>query len=259
MNRLRTRIYSAMANGEHLILDQLDNDIRMASETGRLDTEQYTITFSNGFGLIYDKVNREYSEISISDDVIELKDYPNNDNKTKSLSKGDKVSWTNADGTTESGVIQNPNVGDNYALITCGHGYRKVNRDLLTKSSMNTTFSKSRARKYLVDQNNNLIAFGWEQSLGRLAKLNPSSTIKSEYDINKYRDKVQAAFSNFSLENQKLFTKPYRRYVILDQSNKYVTTVDVTNAKGIIQKNPTYTAIKEVEYNKSRQPSLVNQ
>lgn len=265
MNKLISRLYSAMANNEDLVVDQLENDIKLASEVGELDTTEYSI-FSDDSGrmIIHDKVNDEFSEVVSSDDVIELRDIPAVKPKEINFKVGDTVNWKTANGDLKTGTVENkrkssdPNESGFVTVKLDDGTLVKVEKDKLTLDrEMNAVFSKSRARKYLVDKNNNLIAFGWESSLGRLAKENPSYQIKSEYDINAYRNKIDKAFSNFSLENQKIFTKPYRRYVILDGTGKRVTTVDITNAKGIVKKNPSYTAVKEVEYNKSRQPQFM--
>lgn len=266
MNKLITRLYSAMANNEDLIVDQLENDIKLASEVGELDTTEYSI-FSHDSGrmIIHDKVNDEFSEVLNSDDVIELRDLPGTKTQNTNFKVGDTVNWKTANGDIKSGTVEDKlkttdPLRKGFITVKLDDGTLvRVEKDKLTLDrDMNTVFSKSRARKYLVDKNNNLIAFGWESSLGRLAKENPSYQIKSEYDINAYRNKINKAFSEFSLENQKIFTKPYRRYVILNESGKRVTTVDITNAKGIIKKNPSYTAVKEVEYNKSQQPKYMN-
>jgi hypothetical protein len=254
-----------MANNEDLIVDQLENDIRLASEIGELNTTEYHIySDDSGRMIIHDKVNDEFSEVINSDDVIELRDLPGAKPKDTNFKVGDIVNWKTANGDIKTGMVEckrdsSDPIKKGFILVKTDNGELiQIEKDKLTLDrDMNTVFSKSRARKYLVDKNNNLIAFGWESSLGRLAKENPSYQIKSEYDINAYRNKINKAFSEFSLENQKIFTKPYRRYVILDGNGKRVTTVDITNAKGIVKKNPSYTAIKEIEYNKSQQKKYV--
>lgn len=255
MNKLMTRIFSAMDNKESMILDQLETDIDIAKKDGKLDTEEYNITpMEDGSVVIHDKVNNELTKAVDTDEGITLSEIPGN--TIKDLVINGPVTWIDNSGNSSTGRLLEINGG--LSQVELNGKIITVNTDLLNQmETTNKGFSKSRARKYLIDSSGNPVAMGWESSLGKLMKDHPDWKLVSEYDLHAYANKVTKKFSNFSEENQKLFTKPYRRYAILDSTGKHLYTVDMSNVKGILDKNPGWTAMKEVEFNKSQQKKFV--
>ena len=243
-----TRVYSAISNEEDLILDQLENDILLASEMGGLDTEQYSISFSDDGLVIYDKVNSESTAVHDNKGVIELRDLPDGGKK---VSVGSKVSWTDAAGDHHKGTLTKYKSGNGYVETSTGTT-EVVSKDLI-KSDMNRSYSKSRQRHYLIDSGGNVMAFGHTSSLGKLREEHPDWMEKSQYDLNRYLNKLNKSFSNFSEENQRLFTRSYRRYAVLDENGRLKHIVDVTNAHGLVAKNPGWSMVREAEYRKSHQ------
>jgi hypothetical protein len=57
------RIFSAIANNEDQVLDQLNKDIDIAKEDGICDADQYTITANDDKIILHDKINDEDTEI----------------------------------------------------------------------------------------------------------------------------------------------------------------------------------------------------
>jgi hypothetical protein len=57
------RIFSAIANNEDQVLDQLNKDIDIAKEDGICEADQYTITASDDKIILHDKINDEDTEI----------------------------------------------------------------------------------------------------------------------------------------------------------------------------------------------------
>lgn len=247
MNILMQRIFTAVNNGEDLILDQIQNDIQLANEMGSIDRKQYSIIKEdNNIYSIYDKVHGEVTKAIDSDHGINLTDVPKSN-----LAIGDSVTWRDGERNKTGRLIS---VGDDTSQVDCDGKILSINTRSLSKMEVsNQNYSKTRARHFLVDPKGNLMATGWESSLGKLLKEHPDWKMVDQYNIDNYISGFQKKFSNFDPENQKLFTRPYRRYVILDEHGKFRFMVDITNAKGLIAQNPGWTMIKEVEYNKSLQ------
>lgn len=255
MNKLMTRIYSAMNNGEGPILDQLENDIQIAKEDGKLDTEEYNISpMEDGSVVIHDKVNNEDTKAVDTGEGITLSEIPGN--TREDLVIGSPVTWVDSSGNSNTGRLIEINGG--LSQVELNNKIITVNTDLLNQMKLTEDrgFSKSRARKYLVDGGGNLMAMGWESSLGKLQKDHPEWKLVSEYDLNAFKNGIEKRFSSFSLENQKLFTKQNRRYVVLDATGKLQHIVDIDNAKGLVEKNKDWTMVKEAAYNQKLQEKL---
>lgn len=252
MNRLMQRIYSAMTNGENPVLDQVQNDIQLAKEFGEIDRSQYNMkSRDDGSILIHDKVHNEDTRAIDSEHGINLTEVPKNN-----LAVGDSVTWRDGERNRSGKLIS---VGDDTSHVDCDGKILSINTRSLSKmESENKEYSKSRARHFLVDPKGNLMATGWESSLGKLLKDHPDWKMVDQYNIDGYVADFQKRFSNLDPENQKLFTKPYRRYVILDDKGKFRFMVDITNAKGLLAQNPGWTMVREVEYNQSLQKRFSN-
>lgn len=263
MNHLTNRIYSALAEGEDEVLNQLEDDIMLASSCGEVNTLQYRIfTSSVGDLIINDKIHNEDTIVSKGDDdVIKLEDLPNDKPQSK-IVVGREVSWTDASGNHYKGKVLRAN-DENGDVTTVESNGKKISvkKDLIKpidkKKDMNSTFSKSRARKYLINKNGIPEAFGWESSLGRIAKSHPDWKLVSEYDLNAYKNSLTKKFSMMSDDTQRSFTRPYRRYAVLDNKGELVHIVDITNAKGMVMKNPGWTMVREREYRQSLQSKFV--
>lgn len=285
MNKLMDRIFSAMNNGEDLILDQLSNDIQLANEDGGLDTREYSITPNgDGSSTIHDKVNNEDTTASENQNGIELKDAPKNTNPE--IKVGGLVTWKDNNGNQLEGKLVS--IADDGTCTIDSNGKQSlVNKELLTAmsdqpqatdhdqdqvqsgqgadqnqpvesapSNGQQNFSKSRARKFLVNSKGEMMAMGWESSLGKLAKEHPDWKMVDMYDLDAYKNAITKKFSSFSPENQRVFTKTYRLYAVLDKSGKLQHIVDIDNAKGLVSKNPGWTMMKRYEYFKSLQDKM---
>jgi len=239
-----------MNNDENPILDQVQNDIQLAKESGEVNRKQYSMTSQDdGSILIHDKIHNEDTRAIDSPHGINLTEVPKNN-----LAIGDSVTWRDGEQNKAGRLIS---VGNDTSQVDCDGKILSINTRSLSKmDSENKEYSKSRARHFLVDPKGNLMATGWESSLGKLLKEHPDWKMVDQYNIDGYIADFQKRFSNLDPENQKLFTKPYRRYVILDEHGKFRFIVDITNAKGLIAHNPGWTMIREVDYNKSLQKNF---
>lgn len=216
-----------------------------------IDTSQYSMKSTDGGVLIHDKVNDQLTKATNTDSGITLEDV------SKTPKVDDEVTWVGTAGDKCIGILKGIN-GD-LADVEVSGTIIQVKLELLNKmDNQNKQFSKSRARKFVIDDKNNLIATGWESSLGRILKDNQDYRMISSYDIDGYQFEITKKFSNLSEENQKLFTKPYRRYVVLDEEGKYKYLVDISNAKGLIAKNPGWSLIRESVYRRGLQEKLAN-
>lgn len=71
--RFMQRLYSAQANGEDLILDQVQDDVESTLEGSPVDTEQYRMTkVDDGTVQVDDKVNNESTDIRAVDGGLEV-------------------------------------------------------------------------------------------------------------------------------------------------------------------------------------------
>lgn len=260
MNKLMTRIYSAMNAGEDLLLDQLQDDLHTAKVDGSIDTPEYKITAMGDDTLVIkDKINNELTRAIPQEDGIKLQEVikTQDPTPTQTLTLNGPVTWVDGTGASNTGKLLEIN-GD-ISTVLVNDRKVTVQTKLLNKmGESQVEFSKSRARKFLVDKNNNIMATGWESSLGKLKKDHPDWKQVDSYDVSAYNSKIQKRFSSFSEENQKIFTKPYRRFAILDTNGKLKYITDVSNVGGLLKKNPGFTSMKEVEYRKSLQKSLKN-
>lgn len=258
MNKFMQRIFSAQENGEDPILDQLESDIQLAKDLGKLDTDEYKMTVDPvGSVLIHDKVNNELTKATEIDGAgIKLVEIPI-EKDTSDLTLGGPVVWIDNSGNRNIGKLVE--INDNLSKVEYNGKILTVKTDLIhSMDGVNKKFSSTRDRSYLVDKNGNIMAFGLRQSLGKLHKDNPDWKFMDQYDFNAYKNKLQKKFSNLSEDNQKLFTRQNRRFVLVDKSGKRQLTVDIDNVKGLLQKNPGWTAIKETVYNRNIQKNYSN-
>jgi len=109
-------------------------------------------------------------------------------------------------------------------------------------------FSNSRRRKFLVDKNGNLIAYGWDTSLGKLLNDNPGSRFEDHYDLNKYCESINARFSEFSEENQKYFARTTSRWAVLDDKGNLKGFYDILTSKTLVAQNENWKMIKRKDY-----------
>jgi len=119
-------------------------------------------------------------------------------------------------------------------------------------------FSRSKSHRYLVDENEHLIAIGSDRSLGRLKNAHNNWKLIDYFDWKKYETALSKKFSNLSDSNQKLFTLRYRRYAVLDERGKLKYLVDLNNARDLVSRNLGWSAIKESTYNSNLNDKLSN-
>lgn len=125
----------------------------------------------------------------------------------------------------------------------------KVN-DELTKATVDSNdeikledkgFSKSRSQMFLVD-GKTIKAYGWASSLGYLKLKNPSWKLLK-------RSELSSDMLMEKRDKQLMFTRTNGRYVVLNGS-KFVGKFNRGESLALVSKNPGYTMIEEVEYNK---------
>lgn len=247
--KLMQRIYSAIINGEDPILDQLEHDLNQARLDGSLYTNEYSIrSYSDNVLSIKDKMNNQITIATFSDNDIQLS--PAN----SKLAPGTPVSWIDGEGSTHYGVLVSIN-GDK-SDVKSGDKIISVSTMLLNSSDkLSKTFTKKRASMFLVDEKGNLMGYGWLQSLMTLKKSHPKWKLITNYDWNAVNNGIKN-IKQFSDSAQRMFTRSYRRYAVVDKSGKLIGIFDITNAKGIVAKTPGSTAIKEKEWNKLNQPKI---
>lgn len=258
MNKFMTRMYAAQESGESPILDQIFSLIDQARSEGSVDTNDLKLTKQGDGSInIHDKTHNE-NTIAKPDEAGGIKLVEEIADSSPELEVGQLVSWKDKSGNACTGKLIEINGG--LSQVQKGDEVISVSTDLLNQMNSNEThgFSSCTAsRRYLVDEKNNIMAFGYKSSLGKLAKDHPNWRMLTQYDFNAFKRKLNKRFSNLSEENQKIFTRQNRRFAILN-GNKLETIVDIDNVKGILNKNPGWTAMRETEYNRSIQKKFSN-
>lgn len=115
-----------------------------------------------------------------------------------------------------------------------------------------------RSPAYLVDKDNSIIAEGSIENLKPIQEKKPESKIVDKFDFEQFNVLLAKKFSNFSPENQKLFTKPYRQFAVLNKFGKLHVITEIGNATDLINKNPGWSMVRLREYNLSKQPKQIS-
>lgn len=123
--KLMQRIFCAYKNQEDLVLNQIQNDIEIAKEDGRLETEQYSIIADDEGIDIYDKVNDEITHIDEKDDVYQMS-VPTH---VPELPLGTSVMWMDDSGIMQEGTLEAIN-GD-IATVSINGAPNSIKYDLL--------------------------------------------------------------------------------------------------------------------------------
>lgn len=246
---LMRRIFTAIANEEDQVLDQIEKDIATAKESGSLITDEYDLRRQlDGSITIKDKVNNEVTRAVENDNNIEL-------SPVRSLIVGSSVTWVDGSGTRHIGTLMSTEGELSKVLL---------NGKLITVKTINLSqgngtstknYSKARASMFLVDENGNLRAYGWLQSLSAMKKAHPKWKIITNYDWNALNNGLKN-IRQFSESLQKHFTRSTRRWAVCDKNMKLVGIFDVTNAKGLVKLNPGYSMMKEKDWNFRTQPKV---
>lgn len=118
-NKFMTRVFSAIENEESEVLNQIESDLSMAKEDGSLDTEEYSIDYSDGVYTLIDKPNAETTVIK---EIPEDQSYYMMDimdaNKaipeptSNGISVGMRVIWLDQLGEKHSGIVSEINDGN---------------------------------------------------------------------------------------------------------------------------------------------------
>ena len=111
MSKLVERLKLASANNESIVLDQLENDILLASNSGSLVTEQYIMKAFSDHVLIHDLINDEYIRAYSQGQNIAMQDVKDAKVKGPTLNAGDSVNWLSDDGRIMKGILLGSNNG----------------------------------------------------------------------------------------------------------------------------------------------------
>lgn len=115
-----------------------------------------------------------------------------------------------------------------------------------------------RSPAYLVDKDNSLIAEGSIENLKPIQEKKPETKIVDKFDFEQFNVLLNKKFSKFSLDNQRLFTKPYKQFAVLNQFGKLHVITEIGNATDLVNKNPGWSMVRMREYNLSKQPKQVS-
>jgi len=116
----------------------------------------------------------------------------------------------------------------------------------IKKSTKN--FANTKRRKFLVDKDGSLVAYGWDTNLGKQLADNPELTLVDHYDLKKHCETINAKFSNFSEENQKYFTRTSQRWAVLDEKGNLKGFYDIMISKTLVSKNEGWKMIRRRDY-----------
>lgn len=148
--KLMQRVFSAIENEEDKVLYQLNQDIEIAKEDGKLDAEQYSIIVDESGIDIYDKVNNEITHVEDTDNTYKLSP---KEVESKSMTRrkfteapqkeilplGSQVTWVNESGETCNGVLQSVSGDD--ATVSINGVDTLVNYNLLSEVDKLKKFS----------------------------------------------------------------------------------------------------------------------
>lgn len=87
MNKLMQRFFTAMEEEENPVIDQLTHDIEDAQKNHGLKTEEYDIIEKPDKLTIYDKVNKEYTDVILTPTDFKLVEAGNATCQSRQFSK----------------------------------------------------------------------------------------------------------------------------------------------------------------------------
>lgn len=239
--KLMQRIFSAYKNQEDAVLNQVQNDIEIAKEDGRLETEQYSIIADDEGIDIYDKINNEVTHIDEKDDVYHMS-VPTH---VPELPLGTPVIWMDDSGIMQEGTLEAIN-GD-IATVSINGAPNAVKYDLLKPvDESSKDFADVFKDKFIFRLGDYDLEYDIKKKVVKVLddnvkaewQVNPSKsfddflkstaeklkTLKDEHSKN-YPDNLK----KFSATAQKFFTKDTYKFrcIYLDNSNpKFPKIID---------------------------------